>query len=316
MQLRLHLQQLLKNMLSKQSWKIYQRAWTTYNQLINGQANASKLPISKLSVALFIAALDLAGYAARTITTYMSAISYAHKLGGWPDPCDAFLIKKLLDAIQKKNTSTLPKLPITLNLLHEILDVVYNSFPLYKATTYAALFSLAFHLCARVGELTMSNGVKENIICVDQVKLGWKGDKPIRIIVEFQSYKHKKQDSQVVRTVPATGGKYCPVRLLVEYLKVRQQSQGFPVTQKPKELFLSEKGSVMRSTEVMTVLRSCLHTLGREVQRYGTHSFRIGSATQAAVQGASDAELRMLGRWRSNAFLTYIRPLSYKPRYK
>ena len=43
--------------------------------------------------------------------------------------------------------------------------------------------------------------------------------------------------------------------------------------------------------------------------KYKEHSFRIEAATLAAESGFSDAQIRLLGRWRSNAFRKYIRSL-------
>ncbi len=37
------------------------------------------------------------------------------------------------------------------------------------------------------------------------------------------------------------------------------------------------------------------------------HSFRIGAATFAAERGFSDAQIRSMGRWQSDAFRKYIR---------
>ncbi len=37
------------------------------------------------------------------------------------------------------------------------------------------------------------------------------------------------------------------------------------------------------------------------------HSFRIGSATAAALSGATDEEVKALGRWRSREYRSYIR---------
>ena len=41
---------------------------------------------------------------------------------------------------------------------------------------------------------------------------------------------------------------------------------------------------------------------------YKGHSFRIGLCTWYIKQGKTDSQIRSMGRWRSNAFLKYIRP--------
>ena len=46
---------------------------------------------------------------------------------------------------------------------------------------------------------------------------------------------------------------------------------------------------------------------GLPLGKYKSHSFRIGAASMAAEQGLSDAQIRLMGRWKSNAFKKYIR---------
>lgn len=54
-------------------------------------------------------------------------------------------------------------------------------------------------------------------------------------------------------------------------------------------------------------LSICIKYCGLDPSRYKGHSFRIGAASHAAEGGMSDAQIRTLGRWKSNAFLKYIR---------
>ncbi len=60
--------------------------------------------------------------------------------------------------------------------------------------------------------------------------------------------------------------------------------------------------------QVAKAIKDVLELLGEASTGYSTHSFRIGRATEEAVKGASDAQIRDLGRWKSSAFLSYIRP--------
>jgi hypothetical protein len=47
--------------------------------------------------------------------------------------------------------------------------------------------------------------------------------------------------------------------------------------------------------------------LGIPVDELGTHSFRIGLATEAGRLGLPDHLIKTLGRWESDSFLVYIR---------
>ena len=49
-------------------------------------------------------------------------------------------------------------------------------------------------------------------------------------------------------------------------------------------------------------------TLGLQTDQYSGHSYRIGGATDAANSGLSDWEIKLLGRWSSDAYLTFAPP--------
>ena len=75
-----------------------------------------------------------------------------------------------------------------------------------------------------------------------------------------------------------------------------------PQTYKSKYL-LTNRNFIFSHSALSTALKFC----GLDPTRYKGHSFRIGAATHAADKGMSDAQIRTMGRWKSNAFLKYIR---------
>lgn len=54
-------------------------------------------------------------------------------------------------------------------------------------------------------------------------------------------------------------------------------------------------------------MRGALEAMGVPQQQYAGHSFRIRAATTAAQAGIQNSMIQTLGRWRSTAFLQYIR---------
>ena len=50
-----------------------------------------------------------------------------------------------------------------------------------------------------------------------------------------------------------------------------------------------------------------LESLQVDTTQYNTHSFRIGAATAAAQAHIPEAHIKMLGRWRSDAYQQYIK---------
>ena len=91
----------------------------------------------------------------------------------------------------------------------------------------------------------------------------------------------------------------CPVHLLLEYLSLRGNGPG--------PLFLNSDYSPVSRTNFAELLSLSLKACGLDSTRYKGHSFCIGAASFAAERGMSDAQIRALGRWKSNAFLKHIR---------
>jgi hypothetical protein len=59
--------------------------------------------------------------------------------------------------------------------------------------------------------------------------------------------------------------------------------------------------------EVTEMVRCMARAAGQWFEGLGTHAMRVGAATSLAHAGASDRLIMAAGRWRSLAFLVYIR---------
>ena len=57
---------------------------------------------------------------------------------------------------------------------------------------------------------------------------------------------------------------------------------------------------------VVTKLQHLARLAGLTNGTWNGHSFRRGAATWAAQKGISEAEIQTLGRWRSDAYKSYI----------
>ena len=97
----------------------------------------------------------------------------------------------------------------------------------------------------------------------------------------------------------ASKGEICPVRALVDYLSVR------PAT--PGPLFVFDSGSPLTRAALVANLHEALQQVGLNHREYNGHSFRIGAATTAAQRGLEDSLIQTLGRWKSEAYKTYIK---------
>ncbi|KAM4019375.1 uncharacterized protein ACNLHF_000079 [Anomaloglossus baeobatrachus] len=67
-------------------------------------------------------------------------------------------------------------------------------------------------------------------------------------------------------------------------------------------------GSPLTKYQFQAMFKQCLAKAGENPKEYGTHSFRIGAATEAARAGVTEAEVQRMGRWKSACFARYIRP--------
>ena len=72
-------------------------------------------------------------------------------------------------------------------------------------------------------------------------------------------------------------------------------------------LFINRDGKHLTRQLFWSNLNTILQKMQLNTSQYNTHSFCIGAATPAKEAGISDAHIQILGRWKSQAYLQYIR---------
>lgn len=94
-------------------------------------------------------------------------------------------------------------------------------------------------------------------------------------------------------------GSACPVRAVSDYLQIRLPGLSF---------LLHVDGTSFTRFQFQSVFKCCLMAVGVCAKDLGTHSFRIGAATEATRAGLSNSEVQHIGHWWSSCFTGYIRP--------
>ena len=208
-------------------------------------------------------------------------------------------LKKLIISIQKKTPSVELRCPINSLLLNKLVTALPSVCQLYEAVMFKALFLVPFHGCFRVGELVAhSQSTAHLVVQLADITFSFRSGSLSKAVIIVQHDKNNKPGHlQQVTLGPKTG--LCPLSEIITFIKLRGSTPG--------PLFAYPGGPSLVRAKFAKVLTLVLQKLGLDPARYKGHSFRIGAATEAAASGKSDSDIRLLGRWHSDAFKKYVR---------
>ena len=279
--------------------------FTQYLAVRNPLAN----PATTHNVVKFIAALSLAHYSPSAISTYVSGIAFHHRIKGWPDPTDAFIVRKLMEGKRRKDGQPDARLPLTLNLLSQALNclqaVCYSK---YEADLFRATFTLAFFGFLRISEYTFDHTAPHKCIKAQNVLITSEGQRRVMKVSIPYSKMDQRGVGQTLLIYPNCENPEfpCPIKTMSNYLLAR------PAHLRPSDpLLVHFDGSPINRQQVNTMLAKILQVSGIAKQgKWGSHSLRIGAATwYYASKNYSIDKIKEMGRWApgSNAVLRYIR---------
>lgn len=185
--------------------------------------------------------------------------------------------------------------PVTRDILLELLPL-FDQTTRYGATMHAA-FCLAFAGFLRPGEFTWREKDLEN-------ELFAKWHLTTSSVIFYDDFllltlpvsKTDPFRRGVTISIAAANDEACPVKSLKHLLTA------FPARQSAPLFF---PGQALSPQLVIQELRKKMMQLGHQ-GNYSGHSFRRGAATSAERAGLSRPQIKILGRWKSEAVERYI----------
>ena len=293
--------------LTASTHRTYRSAETRYLQFCQKFHIKKPIPASEAVLCYYVACLGQEGLAAATIKTYLSGVRQVQLALGFADPRLSLMprLQQILRGVRveqgKAGRTPRPRLPITPGILKKMKEVWESEGASWDTTMLWAASSVAFFSFCRSGELTVpseesfdpSAHLTVDDISVDDLK------KPSVLAIKLKKSKTDPFRKGVKIALGRTHNELCPVSALLSYLQRRGK--------KPGPLFLWNDGRALTRESFVKAVRGALQKANLPADQFAGHSFRIGAATTAATMGLEDSLIQTLGRWKSTAYLLYIR---------
>ena len=194
-----------------------------------------------------------------------------------------------------------PRLPITPNILLTLHGVWQSSPDRSSASLLWAAACLAFFGFLRTVEFTVPSAHlfdQECHLCTEDVAVD-NSEYPSCLYVLIKQSKTDPFRQGCTLVLGFTGKSLCPVSSLMAFLVTRVSQSG--------PLFTFQDSSYLTRARFVQERKRALTTGSIDADKYNGHSFRIGAATITAEIGIEDSVIQTLGRWKSTAYLLYVK---------
>ncbi len=272
-----------------------------------GSAGLLAVPASEDVLCKFVAKMASEGLRHRTIKSYMAGIRHLHIEEGLEDPLLParphlhYVLRGVKRSQGEEGGGSRERLPITPPLLHRIKAVWECQASDHDTVMLWAACCLAFFGFLRAGEFTVPGDTGYD----HSTHLSW-GDlavddpvSPGLLSVHLKASKTDPFRKGVTLFIGKVPSELCPVSAMLAYLLVRGKQSG--------PLFRFQDGKPLTRQRFVLAVQGALIKAGVQADRYASHSFRIGAATTAAARGLEDSIIKTLGRWKSLAYLEYVK---------
>jgi hypothetical protein len=286
-------------------------AWGQWVLFKATYSDAPSYPTSGEWVANFATWLAVTGYNPSTISQYISGIGQVYQSLGfnnWSHIRQDVGLKLVLGGIEKdrdlkKKCDERKKPQITLDLesinmiLERTKEIGMNE---YDTQLFRTILVTGFCQLHRLDELTDSDNAlhrrphKDRRILLSSVKIPKEG-RYVEYTLPGSKSDPKCKGSKIIIKEATTGP--CPLKEFLKYLKTRRA-----IHPHRKELYVKMDGKIPRRSWFMDRLR---YLSGKET--IGSKSLRAGGASMIAASGEAETNLKLRGRWTSNAYKRYVK---------
>jgi hypothetical protein len=246
---------------------------------------------------------------ASTIRSYISSIAFLHRLNNLdPSGCESFLTTIALQGAvnlefynnMAKNVRKVMTLPLLRILGHQLASSQFSKFDIQ---IYWSACLLAFFGSFRFLELLPPNSSNFH----ENEALLWKdiAFKEDSVILKIKIPKSRAPQGELVDLFEISNCSVCPVKALKNLKSKLGQSLNLN-----SPVFKFEDGSFLTLPILNSMLYKMLSPIiGEEAHAITAHSFRaaLPSALANSPDVASEADIRMWGRWDSSAYKKYAR---------
>uniref|UniRef100_A0ABM5GIP4 Uncharacterized protein isoform X2 n=1 Tax=Pogona vitticeps TaxID=103695 RepID=A0ABM5GIP4_9SAUR len=287
--------------LAPRTYKKYKATWFEFSEFRKGRQLGQAWPAPVEHMQQFIVDLHWRGLTPGTIKGKLAAMSFYARANGIRDTSNDFRIKKMIEGwSRERGKRTDDRTPISPALLSRLCDgwgrICTDR---YEESLFRAAALLAFFGAMRISELVAlgKKDVSRKALQLDDVTV-WDDQVKVRL-------RSSKTDQYGFGCMVILGQcslvSICPVRAIREFGILRGTEKGY--------FFQHKDGKPLTKYQFWSLTDRALKNIGIGNMRFGTHSFRIGAASTAALLGYDAGKIKRLGRWSSGCFRKYIRQL-------
>ena len=253
---------------------------------------------------LCIAHLVDIGLQSGTVCSYILAIKSVLQDDDYQWNDNQILLNTLTRACKVVNDTVCLHRPIKKPLLETILFELSRIFgnQYYLLIMYWALFALLYYGLFRIGELTKG----DHPVKAADVHISLKKNKMLFILwtskMHGKSSRPQKIKIEGISSPTGEQNHFCPFKLTQDYLTLRG---GYSSVQ--EQFFIFRDGSPVRANVVRNILKRVITKLNLDKKLFDTHSFRAERSCDLLKLGYMIEQIKIIGRWRSNAVYRYLR---------